>query len=203
MPPATRKSSRRGTREQLLKAARQELVKGNGDLELARVAKRAGVSDGLTYYHFGNKSGLIRALVDEFNAALDETVTAIPFEGASWAAREKGRVQAMVEFFYRDPVALIIATRLRTDPCLVAEELERTTRLNQLGARNIAQAQQAGEIDAAYDPLLLVSMILAGVTEGVRTALGTDPVMPMEQAQTEIWSFVARAAGIAVEDPGS
>lgn len=52
MPKSAAKES---TRKRILDAARQEIVLGKGDLEVANVAKRAGVSDGLTYYHFGNK----------------------------------------------------------------------------------------------------------------------------------------------------
>ena len=40
-------------------------------------------------------------------------------------------------------------------------------------------------------------MILAGVTEGVRTALSAKPAVAMQDAQQEIWPFVARAAGVA------
>lgn len=192
------KKSRKATRDQILQAARAELVEGGGDVELARVAKRAGVSDGLTYYHFGNKAGLIQALVHDFYTAMDDRVTAVPFAGDTWAERERGRVFAMVEFFYHDPVALLVATRLRTEPSLIAEEAERTKRMNELGARNIAQAQSTGEINTTYNPLLLVSMILAGVTEGVRVALSTSPATPLRDAQNEIWAFVARAAGVPV-----
>lgn len=187
----------KGTREQLLKAARIELLRGDGDVEVAKVAKRAGVSDGLTYNHFGNKGGLIRAIVADFYQAMDDQVAAIPFEGRTWAQREKQRVFAMVEFFYQDPVALIAATRLRTDPAVVAEDAQRNTRLHQLGARNIAQAQREGEIDSALNPLLLVSMILAGVMEGVRTALNAETPLALGTAQAEIWAFVARAAGVS------
>lgn len=195
-PAPKQKPARARTRDQLLQAARAELVQCSGELELARVAQRAGVSDGLTYYHFGNKSGLIRALVRDVYQSLDDRVAAVPFEGDTWAERERQRVFAMVDFFYRDPVALMVATRLRTDPCLVEEEVARTRRLNELGAKNIAQAQRAGEIDATLDPLLLVSMILAGVMEGVLTALNARPAIPMAQAQEQIWQFVARAAGV-------
>ncbi len=192
------KEDRKGTRAHILQAAREELVAGNGDLEVAKVATRAGVSAGLTYYHFANKSGLLNAIVSDYHATMDDNLLAVPFEGATWAEREKARVYAMVEFFYRDPVAILIATRLRTDPTFALEEAERNQRTNQMGARNVAQAQRDGEIDPARDPLLLVSMILAGVTEGVRTALSAEPPMPLAAAQAEIWTFVALAAGVPV-----
>lgn len=191
------KEDRKGTRALLLQAAREELIEGNGDLEVARVAKRAGVSAGLTYYHFDNKSGLLNAIVGDFYATMDDKILALPFEGATWAEREKARVHRMVEFFYQDPVAILVATRLRTDPAFAADEAGRTRRINELGARNIAQAQRNGEIDSSRDPLLLVSMILAGVTEGVRTALSANPPMPLAVAQAQIWTYVALAAGVA------
>lgn len=194
--PTQRQRKAPGTRDRLLTAARTELVAHNGDLELARVAKRAGVSDGLTYYHFKNKAGLLEALVADFYREMDDRALAVYFEGKTWVERERQRVYAMVDFFYNDPVALLVATRLRSEPSLVAADVARTARINDLGAKNIAQAQRDGEIDATYDPLLLVSMIVAGVIEGVRTALGTTPPIPMATAQQEIWSFVARAAGV-------
>ena len=196
VPVKKRRKSNKATRQQLLNAARQELIEGDGDLELAKVAKRAGVSDGLTYYHFGNKAGLIKALVLEFYDAMDERITAVPFDGETWTERERARVFAMVSFFYENPVALLVSTRLRTEPALLQEAQERSLRLSKLGARNIQQAQRAGEISSNYNPLLLVSMILAGVTEGVRTALSAESAIPLTQAQEEIWSFVARAAGV-------
>lgn len=197
MSQSSLQEDRKGARAAILQAAREELIAGNGDLEVAKVAKRAGVSAGLTYYHFDNKSGLLNAIVSDFYTTMDDRILAVPFEGATWAAREKARVFSMVEFFYSDPVAILVATRLRTDPAFAADEAGRTRRINQLGARNIAQAQREGEIDAARDPLLLVSMILAGVTEGVRTALGAEPPMPLAAAQAEIWTFVALAAGVS------
>lgn len=197
VPEKKKRKSNKATRQQLLNAARQELIEGNGELELAKVAKRAGVSDGLTYYHFGNKAGLTQALVTDFYDTMDEHITAVPYEGETWAERERDRVYAMVRFFYENPVALLIATRLRTDPALLQEERERTLRLNHLGASNIRQAQNDGDIRSDCTPLLLVSMILGGVTEGVRTALTAEPPIPIQQAQEQIWGFVERAAGAA------
>lgn len=179
-----------------MEAARAELIEGAGDLEVARVAKRAGVSDGLTYYHFGNKSGLLNAIVQDFYAELDDTITAVPFAGETWVERERARVFAIVEIFYTDPVALLVMMRVRNDPTFADEELERSARLTRLGAHNIAQAQRAGEIDPTLDPLILVSMILGGVMSGIRAALNQMPPRPKDVVQAEVWSFVARAAGV-------
>ena len=52
-----------GTRERLLSAAQEELIEGQGHLEMQAVARRAQVSVGLAYHHFGSKAGLIAAVV--------------------------------------------------------------------------------------------------------------------------------------------
>ena len=48
-----------GTRQRLIKAAEHELIANNGSMEISAVAKRAKVSAGLTYHHFGSKTGLV------------------------------------------------------------------------------------------------------------------------------------------------
>ncbi|WP_334012529.1 TetR/AcrR family transcriptional regulator [Alteromonas sp. S167] len=189
-------AAKESTRQRILDAARKEIVLGNGDLEVANVAKRAGVSDGLTYYHFGNKSGLINAIVNDFYTKFDDKVAGVPFEGDTWAEREQARVNAMVTLFYEDPVAMIAVTRLRTDPTFAEEEAERNSRLEQLGASNIASAQRANELDPSLNPLMMASMLLAGVMAGVRVALTTSPPLTLAQAQRSVWNFVARAVGL-------
>lgn len=180
-----------------MQAAREEIIEGNGDLEVANVAKRAGVSDGLTYYHFGNKSGLINAIVNDFYRHFDDKVAGVPFEGETWAIRERARVEAMVSLFYDDPIAMIAMTRLRTDPTFAEEEASRQDRLEQLGASNIAAAQRKGEIDPVYNPLMLASMLLGGVTAGGRVALTANPPLSVEAAQKSVWGFVSRVAGLS------
>jgi AcrR family transcriptional regulator len=194
--PRKRRSPREA-RSLIVAAARASLLKGAGDLEMAEVARRAGVSEGLAYYHFGNKSGLLNAIVRDFYERLDEAVLAVPYEGANWKEREKARTCEFVRLMYEDPVAPLVVDVVRADPAFAAEEAERRRRLNLLGARNIAEAQKAGEIDRTQDPALLVAMILGGVTAGVSHALAANPPMPLVPAQEEIWSFVERAAGIA------
>ena len=177
----------------LVDAALEVLLEGDGSLEVASVARRAGVSESLAYYHFRNKAGLLDALVEDFYERLDESITAVPFEGETWREREQSRVRAIVDFMYRDPAARLVANVVASDPSLLEKQRERERRLDELGARNIARAQRDGEIDRALDPHLLVSMILGGVNH----ALASDPPKPRERVAREVWSFVARAAGVA------
>lgn len=63
-----------GTRERLIRAAEKELIWSHGHLEMQPVAKRAQVSVGLAYHHFGSKAGLIAAVVEDFYNRLDQVV---------------------------------------------------------------------------------------------------------------------------------
>ncbi len=179
----------------MIDAALEVLLEGEGQLEVAAVAKRAGVSESLAYYHFRNKAGLLDAMVEDFYQRLDESITAVPFEGPTWREREESRVHAIVDFMYNDPASRWVANTVASDPKVAAKQRERQRRLDELGARNIAQAQRDGEIDATLDPHLLVSMILGGVLAGISHALSTQPPKPQARVAAEIWSFVARAAG--------
>ena len=79
------------TRERLVRAAEKELIQSHGHLEMQAVAKRARVSVGLAYHHFGSKAGLIAAVVEAFYSRLDEEVfndACRPSE--SWANRRDG-----------------------------------------------------------------------------------------------------------------
>ena len=185
------------TRRRLVDSAREVLVEGAGALEVAEVARRIDVSESLAYYHFRNKAGLLAAVIHDFYERLDDAVVAVPFPGATWVERERARVRATIDFMYADPAAALVVNVVAAEPSLLEHQRERQRRLNLLGARNIAQAQRAGEVPAELDSHLLVSMILGGVFAGISEALAAVPRRPRDEIEREIWSFVARAAGVA------
>lgn len=60
-------------RERILAATQQEIAdRGVRGLRVQQVAKRAGVSLGLVYYHFDDRSGLLNATIDAVNQAVQE-----------------------------------------------------------------------------------------------------------------------------------
>ena len=183
----------------MIEAAREALVEGGGEFEMMEVAGRAGVSEGLAYYHFGNKPGLLDAVVRDFYERLDESVMAVPFPGDTWVERERARIGEFVRLMYEDPVAPLVLNVLRVNPALHAEEQDRRRRLNVLGARNIAEAQRDGEISPNQDPRILVAMILGGVMAGVTEALSDVPRKPLKEIQAATFAFVLRAAGVREE----
>jgi AcrR family transcriptional regulator len=85
---ATMATTSEETRKELVCAAQEELIQGQGHLEMQAVARRVQVSVGLAYHHFGSKAGLIADVVEEFYSRLD----AAAFSGAkllskTWAER--------------------------------------------------------------------------------------------------------------------
>ena len=65
-------ATRIGTPERLIRSAQDELIQTHGLLEMQAVAKRAKVSVGLAYHHFGSKAGLIAAVVEAFYNRLED-----------------------------------------------------------------------------------------------------------------------------------
>jgi TetR/AcrR family transcriptional regulator len=66
-----------GQRNRLLQAAEYLLASSGSDLNLRQVAQRAEVTAPLAHYYFGNRDGLLRALMEErANPRVDELLAA-------------------------------------------------------------------------------------------------------------------------------
>src|SRR5262245_58944801 len=95
--------------DRLVRAAQEELIQGNGLLEMQAVARRAKVSVGLAYHHFGSKAGLIAAVVEAFYDRLEQVAfDPANLVSADWAGREKERLAAYVAFYYDHPLAPVM-----------------------------------------------------------------------------------------------
>lgn len=185
------------TSERLMAAAALELCRGNGDFEMSSVSRTAKVSVGLAYHHFGSKSGLIAAVVEQFYEELDEEVMMARFGLEDWAERESLRVQRNVAFHYRHPLAPIILRRLRREPGVIEIEQARIKRQVTEGTRNIQSAQKQGSVFADIDPEATAAFTLAGMRSLIAIAL-ENPIdrRPDEAQLTEtIWRLIRRAIG--------
>jgi AcrR family transcriptional regulator len=86
------------TAERLLDAARRLLVtSGFTALSLEKIAREAGVNKPLIFYYFGNKAGLLRALM---NSVLEKDVEALRLAYAGLAEGEE-RIHAVVRYAER------------------------------------------------------------------------------------------------------
>lgn len=183
-----------GTRERLLAAAQQELIEGHGHLEMQAVARRAQVSVGLAYHHFGSKAGLIAAVVEDFYGRLD----AAAFGGAklpvtNWAEREKARIGAYVAFHYEHPFAPLVIGPLSRAPEVLDVETAFTGRQLAAGARMLEAAQRDGIMPAGLDPHLTIALMIGGIRQALIGALTAERRPDPARLTEQIWGFMAAA----------
>lgn len=182
-------------RENLLRAAAEELAE-TGELEVAAVSRRAGVSTGLPYRYFGTRSGLLIAVLDAFYARLGEAAAFRSYEAPTWTEREQQRIHDWVTALYADPLAPSVLGGLVGDAEVAAANTRHLHLLFELGARNIAQAQRAGELPADRDPEFLAAATLGGTNAILSVALTRTPRPPADEIITELWTVVRGAVGL-------
>ena len=183
-----------GTPERLVRAAQEELVQNHGLLEMQAVAKRAKVSVGLAYHHFGSKAGLIAAVVEGFYNRLEEVAfSPSKLVSPDWAGREKERIAAYIAFHYDHPFApLVVGPMSRAAEVLDVEQAF-TKRQLTAGAYNVRRGQRDGVIPADLDPRLTIALMIGGIRQALIGAL-TSPHRPDPGALTDkVWIFVAGA----------
>ena len=185
------------TRDRLLEAARSELIERQGVLEVDSVARRAGVSVGLIYRHFGSKAGLVGAVIQAFYKRFEEEVMASnPAPGADWVERERIRTVRAVAFNYEDPLAPVVLSRLHLEPAVAALEARQLGSHIEMSADNVAYGQREGLVPEEIDPRFAGAMVLGGLRRVLVDALARDPRPPQEEVAAQLWRFVAAVLGI-------
>ena len=171
------------------------------------VAKRAQVSVGLAYHHFGSKAGLIAAVVEAFFSRLDEEV----FNDAgrppeSWANRERRRIASYIAFHYDHPFAPLVIGALSRAPEVLDVERAFTTKQLAGGTRMLEAAQRDGFVPDHIDPHLTIALMIGGIRQALIGALTGEQRPDPEKLTDEIWAFMAgalrRTAGSAIEKNG-
>ena len=186
--------ARIGTPERLIRAAQEELIHGGGVLEMQAVAKRAKVSVGLAYHHFGSKAGLIAAVVEAFYDRLEEVAfNPANLTSPDWAGREKERVAAYISFHYDHPFAPIVVGPLSRAAEVLDVELAFTRRQLTAGAYNLRVAQREGAIPADLDPRLTIALMIGGVRQALIGALVSGKRPDRTALTRKIWVFIAGA----------
>jgi AcrR family transcriptional regulator len=190
-----------GTPERLIRAAQDELIQGHGVLEMQAVAKRARVSVGLAYHHFGSKAGLIAAVVEAFYNRLE----AAAFNPANlvspdWAGREKERVAAYIAFHYDHPFAPIVVGPLSRAAEVLDVELAFTKRQLVAGAYNLRAAQREGAIPGDFDPRLTIALTIGGIRQALIGALVSGKRPDRDVLTEKIWIFITGALRLPKKD---
>lgn len=186
-----------GTYNRLLSAAQDELVRGNGSFEMQAVAKRAQVSVGLAYHHFGSKAGLVAAVVEDFYGQLEIAA----FDGfrapsSVWAERERSRILAYIQFHYAHPLAPLMVGALSRS--LETQDVEAAFTDKQLagGANMIAEAQAQGILPMSVDPELTIALMVGGIRQALHGALKREARPDPQILADKIWAFMATALGL-------
>lgn len=184
-------------RQQLIDAAREELVLGNGAFELSALTRRAGLSTGALYHHFGSKSGLLAAVYDGFYDGLRHAIADAHLPAGDWATRERDRTHRFVAYHLADPLAPILLNRTASDPQLTELEAAYIHNLIDNAAANIRYGQKLGELPADLDADGAGAYVIGGLRHGVAQLLRVVPTPAADDATQTLWRFTAAVLGIS------
>ncbi|WP_051579560.1 TetR/AcrR family transcriptional regulator [Pseudonocardia acaciae] len=190
----------RATRARLLACAREEAIAHGGHLEIAGVARAAGVAPSLVHRYFGSKAGLVGALVNEFFDRFHAEVLDVDLnEEGDWATHERLRLELGVRFHYADAFAVVLYAQLGREAEVARTEAARIATVIEHAATSIRRAQRLGELPAGVDPKLAGAAMFGAIQRVMVEVLGRDPLPPAEQVIDVLWRQVAASVGI---DPG-
>jgi AcrR family transcriptional regulator len=172
--------------------------KGVRGLRVEEVAERAGVAVSLLYYHFDNRSGLIRATLKHANERAAQTIEHL--DGGERSGAELIVTMLLAEL--EDPVqarelSLLwseVLSAAAFDPSLREQLAEASERWSRLVADAVWRGQEDGSIAALAAPDDLAALLTAAV-DGI-SARWLAGLTTRERAQELLAMSVASLLGI-------
>lgn len=114
--PADSQADSPGARALLLETASAIMREGDiVDISLSELSLRSGLNSALVKYYFGNKAGLMKALLDRDMAAITHTVDALLRKDMAPAAKLSLHLGKMVDTYYATPYLNRLLMRLVRD----------------------------------------------------------------------------------------
>ncbi|MEM6746488.1 MAG: TetR/AcrR family transcriptional regulator [Pseudomonadota bacterium] len=190
--------TRIGSDVRLIDAAEAGLIESGGHIEMLAVAKRAGLSVGVAYHHFGSKTGLIAAVVDRFYGPIRDI--AFGNENADWRLRERERTRALIDYHYDHPFAPLVAGRLAREPQVLDLEHAHRDALLAEGARNLRSGQKQGVVSPDLDPEITIAMLMGGLRLAIDQAILGDKRPDRDDLYEQVWRFIEGALGLPHDD---
>jgi AcrR family transcriptional regulator len=142
------------TREQVIEAARQVLIERGAALRLRDVADRAAVSRQALYLHFGDREGLILALVRHIDEELELDLALEHVHAAETGADLLERVMRLNTEFWGKvaPVAVVLNRSKGEDNALHAAWRDRMAYRRSTFRRIADDLRGRGELAEAWKP---------------------------------------------------
>lgn len=183
MPDTTRSMTKgERTRATILRHAADNFRRNGYDHStIASIAQEIGVSEGTVFQHFGSKSGLLSAVMDEFYADLYGTAVDIAHSPGDAEERFRALIDAWALKAERNWDLIRVFTqrsRYGADAELDERWKEHNRRYTRLHLDLITEMQEQGMIADAEIPPTLIRDIVFGAIEHV--ALGQDQAPKME-----------------------
>ncbi|MEO8815879.1 MAG: TetR/AcrR family transcriptional regulator [Mycobacterium sp.] len=184
-------------RQQLLDAARDELIAGGGVLALGALTRRAGLSTGALYHHFGSKAGLLAAIYNDFYTGLRVATADVHLPDADWGSRERERTRCFVTYHFQNPLAEVLLARIALDLQLSELEAVYIQSMSDDAADNIRYGQALGQLPTDIDPDSAGAYVIGGLRHGVAQQLRATPRPDPDRVAERLWRLTAGTLGIA------
>jgi AcrR family transcriptional regulator len=179
------------TAQRLLGAARRLLARGGFEaLKLSAIAREAGESKASIGYHFGNKAGLVTALVDSFahdaNRSLIEDTSGLPKGEERIHALIDGETRIAADVDSYQSFFEVLPHALRE-----GDLRERVAALYDGYRDTVLRCLDAPDA-AAKERLRPFAMLMIAIVDGLAIQHGLDPDGADVAAATELWERLVR-----------
>jgi TetR/AcrR family transcriptional regulator len=115
-PPPVLQDAPPGARDLLLETASAIMREGDiVDISLSELSLRSGLNSALVKYYFGNKAGLMKALLDRDMADIVHSVDALMAKDMDPEARLRRHIGAVVDTYFKTPYLNRLLMRLVRD----------------------------------------------------------------------------------------
>lgn len=197
---AERDAKKQATRRALLDAARALAAeRGVEGVSVVEVGRRAGVSHSLINAYFDGKSGLLAAVVKDFNAPQVVKSAAIADGPGGVEDRLRGILLAWAAFDLADPPLMRVLQAHSWDWSDAAEVENRADRAALMAPveRVLRAGQDEGSVrqDVAMPDML--AAVWAIYTLGMRDAVFARPMRGPDEAIAAIWGQIAAVVAVA------